>query len=908
MQAVSNVFLRLSLIALVCLSMTAQAPYGSSIAPSDVAIEIPANSGAAALWQNLKKLHTRASLIMITAHPDDEDGGMLTYESRGQGARVALLTLNRGEGGANVMSSDYFDALGLVRTEELLAAGRYYGVDQFFTRVVDYGFSKTLDESLSKWTRDRVLYDVVRVVRMVRPLVITSVFVGGPSDGHGNHQSAGLMAKEVYRLAGDPTVFPEQIQAGLKPWTPLKDYARVPFSRRGNASTMAVNIEIPEGSYDPSLGLNYLQVSREGLGHQKSQNGGAGIPAAGPMMSAYHRFDSRVPAEDKEQSFFDGIDTSLAGIVSLAKQGDTAFLVDGLKQINADVERALDQFSAAHPDKVAPLLASGLKGTIALLDRLSKSNLSEEAKYDIAHELNIKRAQFNAALAEALGIAVRATVSPAIEQDPRVAMFIGEPDTFRIAIPGQTFGVKVQIVNQSSIPVTVRRLSLRPVESKWWSISDTKPVTGDLSPNQLVTATFRATVATDAGYTRPYFSRPNIEQPYYDILDERYTNLPRSPYPLSASAEISYDGVPIEVDQVVQTVRRVTGSGQVLEPLVVGPAISVAISPRAGIVPLDSKSFPVAVVVHSNVKGAAKGTVRLELPAGWRSIPESAEFSASQEGEDHSITFQVTPGKLAEKSYEITAVASYSGKSYREGYQVAGYNGLRPYFLFTSSTYRTSGVDVKVAPGLKVGYIMGSGDDVPASLEHLGIRVSFMTAADLAGGDLSKYDVVILGVRTYAVRDDLRTYNNRLLDYARNGGVVIVEYNTPEYDHNYGPYPYVMGNNPEEVTDEASKVDILAPANPVFNWPNKITENDFRGWAEERGSKWMQSWDSHYEALLSTQDPGQAPQKGGLLYAKYGKGIYIYNAYAFYRQLPEGVPGAYRIFANMVSLPKNPAR
>ena len=900
--------MKVAFIALVCLPVIAQAPYQTSITASDVAIELPANGGAPAVWQSLKKLHTRASLIMITAHPDDEDGGMLTYESRGQGARVALLTLNRGEGGANVMSSDYFDALGLVRTEELLAADRYYGVDQYWTRVVDYGFSKTMDESLSKWTRDRVLYDVVRVVRMVRPLVITSVFVGGPSDGHGNHQTAGLMAKEVYRLAGDPTVFPEQIKAGLKPWTPLKDYARVPVPRRGNTSPLAANLEIPEGIYDPSLGLNYLQVSREGLGHQKSQNGGTGIPSAGPMSSAYHRFDSRVAATDKEQSFFDGIDTSLPGIASLAKQGDAAFLVDGLKEINADVEKALDQFTAAQPDKVAPFLANGLKGTIALLDRVSRSDLSEDAKYDITHELNIKRAQFNDAFAEALGIAVRATVAPATEPDSRLAMIAGEPDTFRIAIPGQTFGVKVQIVNQSSVPVSLYRVSLKPAEAKWWSISDSKPAGGDLAPNQLTTATFRATVAADAGYTRPYYSRPNIEQPYYDILDERYLNLPRSPYPLAASVEITYNGVPIEIDQVVQTVKRVTGSGQVLEPLVVGPAISVAISPRAGIVPLDSKSFSVTAVVHSNVKGPAKGALKLELPAGWRSTPESVEFSAAQEGEDHSIAFQVTPANLAEKSYEITAVATYSGKIYREGYQMTGYNGLRPYFLYTSSTYRTTGVDVKVAPGLKIGYIIGSGDDVPASLEHLGIRVGFLTAADLAGGDLSKFDVIILGVRTYAVRDDLQTYNNRLLDYARNGGVVIVEYNTPEYDHNYGPYPYVMGNNPEEVTDEASKVDILAPANPIFNWPNKITENDFRGWAEERGSKWMKSWDSHYEALLSTHDPDQAPQKGGLLYAKYGKGIYIYNAYAFYRQLPEGVPGAYRIFANMVSLPKNPAR
>src|SRR5262252_576196 len=252
----------LVLIAGVCAlnpTVHAQLPYSTSIQPSAVAHEIAINRGSAALWQSLKKLHTRASVIMITAHPDDEDGGMLAYESRGQGARVALLTLNRGEGGANVMSPDYFDALGLVRTMELLAAGRYYGVDQYWTRVIDYGFSKTMAESIGKWTHDRVLYDVVRVVRTVRPLVITSVFVGGPSDGHGNHQTAGAMAQEVFKAAGDPNMFPDQLEAGLRPWTPLKDYARAPMGRRGNS--LSENLQIPEGTYDPILGATYQQIS-----------------------------------------------------------------------------------------------------------------------------------------------------------------------------------------------------------------------------------------------------------------------------------------------------------------------------------------------------------------------------------------------------------------------------------------------------------------------------------------------------------------------------------------------------------------------------------------------------------------------------------------------------------------------
>ena len=888
-------------------SAFAQTPYDTSIKPSVVAREIPIDKGSTALWQTLKKLHTRASLIMITAHPDDEDGGMLAYESRGHGARVALLTLNRGEGGANVMSPDYFDALGLVRTEELLAAGRYYGVDQYWTRVVDYGFSKTMAESIQHWTRDRVLYDVVRVVRMTRPLVITSVFVGGPSDGHGNHQTAGAMAQAVFKAAGDPSVFPEQLREGLRPWSPLKDYARVPFrammaSRRpGGAEQLTPNVEIPEGTYDPVLGASYVQISRQGLGYQKSQNGGPNIPQPGPVASAYHRYASLVDVPEKENGFFDGIDTSLGGMLTLAKGGDSAFLAAGLGRINTAVEDAISRFSAADPARSAPALATGMKETIALIGAVEKSNLSEQSKYDLLHELNIKKAQFNSALAQSLGLAMAATVAPEREIDPLFAEFMGDPDTFRVAIPGQKFGVKVRVVNQSGAPATVEHVSVASDTGPAWNIT---AGTNDKQPDW----TFTAQVPDNAPFTRPYFSRPNIEQSYYDIHDERYLNQPIAPYPLAAWADVSFDGAPIRIGQYVQTVKRENGLGTVLEPLAVGPAVGVAISPRAGIVPLDAKSFQVATVVHSNVKGEANGTVRLDLPAGWKSDPAAAQFTTTQDGEDRSLNFTVTPANLGERPYDITAVAEYGGQRYREGYTLTGYAGLRPCFLYKPSTYKTTGVDVKVAPNLNIGYVMGSGDEVPESLEHLGVKVHFLAPNDIASGDLGRYDAIILGVRTYAARPELATYNNRLLDYVKNGGVVMVEYNTPEYDHNYGPYPYTMTSNPEEVTDEASQVQVLDPSNPVFNWPNRITEKDFSGWVEERGSKWMKSWDPRYEALLETHDQGQAPQKGGLLYAKYGKGIYVYNAYAFYRQLPEGVPGAYRIFANMISLPKNPGR
>jgi LmbE family N-acetylglucosaminyl deacetylase len=893
----------------LAISLNAQATLDETIKPSLVVTNIPPDRGAAAVWQALKKLHTRASLIMITAHPDDEDGGMLAYESRGLGARVALLTLNRGEGGANVMSSDYWDALGLVRTEELLAAGQYYSVDQYWTRVCDYGFSKTMQEALEKWGKERVLGDVVRVVRVTRPLVVTSVFVGGPSDGHGNHQVAGLMAKEVFEAAGDPHQFPEQIREGLLPWKPLKYYAHVPFFGP-EASKITRTVGIPSGDYDPFLGFSYLQTSREGLAYQKSQNGGGSIPPAGKMSSDYHRFGSNVRAQDQETGFFDGIDVSLTGIAGLAGDKGRSLLTESLKKIDDAITEAISTFSGAHPEKCAPFLATGLKETQNLIERVRQSELSQEEKYNVLHELEVKCVQFNDALLQALGVAARAVVEPDHEVNPLYAMFMGDPDTFRLAIPGQSFGVHVSLANQTPEKVNVSRVYLEgpPGDEKWWAIESRSQASGPLAASAKLDARFKVTASDSIEYTKPYFRRPNIEQPFYDILNAKYLSRPTAPYPLTAWAELDYRDVTVKLGQVVQTAQRANGLGVVYEPLSVAPAISVQLSARAGVVPLGSKSFPLAITIHSNVKGLASGSVQLQLPEGWRSDPVSQPFNASKDGEDQSISFNVLPGDLTEKAYEITAVARYENKEYREGYHVTGYPGIRPYFLYDPATYKTTGVNVKIAPDLRVGYITGSGDDVPASLRNLGVNATFLATADLAGGDLSKFDVILLGVRTYAARPDLITYNQRLLDYVKNGGVVITQYNTPEYDKNYGPYPYHMGEEPEEVTDENSRVEILDPNNPVFTWPNQITEADFRDWIEERGSKFMTTWDPHYEALLETHDPSQAPQKGGLLYAKYGKGIYIYNAYAFYRELPEGVPGAYRFMANMLSLAKNPNR
>jgi LmbE family N-acetylglucosaminyl deacetylase len=891
---------------------------------------LPIDRGALETWRLLRKLHTRASLLMIVAHPDDEDGATLAYESRGLGVRTELMTLNRGEGGANVMSPHLWDALGLVRTEELLQAGRYYGLDgQYFSAVADYGFSKSLKEALDQWGHDRILADAVRVVRTVRPLIVNSVFVGGPTDGHGNHAAAGLLAQEVFRAAGDPKMFPEQIRAGLLPWTPVKEYALVPRFRTSEKGaydyathhwgpigvqnyitgqwepgTVSTSVAVPVGTYDAMLGLTYLQISREGLGFQKSQNGGSDIPSPKEQTSNYHRFGSHIDASEKEASFFDGIDVSLVGIASLAGSNPPSFLGDGLRQINDIVERAIAGFSAQDPSAIAVTLAKGLKATNALTERVAASPLSNEGKYNILHELEAKQQQFNQALLASLGISLEADVMPTARSDD--GPFAGTRETIQMAIPGQTIHVRTQLFNGGKLPVEIDDVTLNGSSGKPWNAKPDSETAKKIEPGKSLQAQFAATVPQDEPFTRPHFTRPDIEQSQYDINDGTRRNAALASYPLEAKLRVRFDGVMLETAHVVQVISTVNGPGTLRYPMPVGPPVSVTIQPAAGIIPLGQTSFPVSVRLRNNVEGQAKEAVHLDLPEGWVSEPKSAPIVFSQLGEELAVPFTIHPRSIAEQPYKITAVADYQGKSYSEGYVTTGYTGLRPYFLYSPSVYKVAGTNVKMAASQNIGYIEGSGDDVPSALEALGVHVSFLSSQDLANADLGKYDSIIVGVRAYAVRPDLITNNNRLLKYVENGGVALVQYNTPEYDRNFGPYPYVMTGDPEEVTDEKSVVTILDPKDPLLTWPNAITRKDFDGWIEERGSKFLSSWDAKYKPLLETHDLDQLPQKGGLVYARYGKGLYIYNAYAFYRQLPLGVPGAYRIFANLLSLPKNP--
>jgi LmbE family N-acetylglucosaminyl deacetylase len=897
--------------------------------------QLPVNTGATALWETLQKLHTRASLLMIVAHPDDEDGGMLTYESRGMGVRTGMMTLTRGEGGQNVMTGDFNDALGLMRTQELLKEDEYDGVDQMFGTVADFGFSKTMEEALANWGYDRVLCDAVRAVRVYKPMVITSVFIGGVTDGHGQHQVSGRLAQEVFNAAGDASVCADQItKEGLQPWQPLKVYERVPsysisdkgiydyatgqyapakfynyITKTWSTETPTTDVVIPEGTYAPLLGMSYLQWSRIGWGQQLSQYGGSALPAAGEADAGYHLYGSKVSATGEEKSFFDGIDTSLMGM------SDDAGVKAKLAAIDADVTHAMAQFSIADTAKVAPVLADGLKKTNELVAEIQESHLSAAQKDDITHELRIKQAQFNDALVLALGLSMRAQVMSADGAMGATSRVRESADTSIAATQNEDLHVGVQVNNPSSITLTEKAVQLSsPIVQSgfvWDTFSCTHCKTGELTENKPSISTFSVKVPGNTPATRPYFNRPNLEQPYYNISIPSLSGLPTSPYPLVATATLDYDGVPITLGEVVQTAHHVTGYGTVYQPLVIVPAVSVALVPAASVIPLTAKTITLTATVRGDGPEGGAGTVRLKLPEGWSAEPASAAFHFMRRGEEMTVPFTVTPKNVAAQSYTISAVAhgdQPGGKTYTEGYTTISYAGLTPTNLYRSATTTLSGVDVRVAPGLRVAYVTGSGDEVPQSLKALGVDVHLLTVAELASADLSKYDEIVLGVRAYNVHPEIARLTAKLNAYAAAGGVVVVQYNTPPFtstaEHPIAPYPFVL-SFAENVVEEKTPVTVLLPEHPLMSWPNAITARDFDGWVEERGHSFLGSWDAHYDAPTETHDEGQAPQRGGLLYARTGCGAYVYVAYALYRQLPEGVPGAYRIFANLLSLPKN---
>jgi LmbE family N-acetylglucosaminyl deacetylase len=861
-------------------------------------LELPIDQGAPGLQQILLKLRTRASLMMIVAHPDDEDGGMLTYEARGHGVRAAMLTLTRGEGGQNLMTGDFDGALGLIRTQELLAADRYFGTDQMFGTEVDFGFSKTKEEAFSQWTHERVLYDAVRAVRLYRPLVVTSVFVGGPTDGHGHHQVSGEMAQEVFTAAADPKVFPEM---GLEPWVPLKVYARVPFAQASKEGifdyatgkyvpvrfynyvtkvwTDAVphaDVMIHEGEYSDQLGMSYVQFAREGLALQKTQIGaGIRVPPAGSYDVGYTRYGSRVTeTPGTEKDFFDGIDVSLGAIATLAPDAPP-FLRSELDVLGAQCEDAAKAFDPKKPAAIAPILADALSRTKSLLARVSSSPLPTLQKTNVEHELRIKQVQLEQALALSFGIALDATTSSAD------------------IIAGTLVPVHAQITVASPQTLTVKDVWLENSAGVATEPDNSGREIPDLTQQHAFSLFLNAKPVITSNVTRPYFSRDSIELPVYTVRAAALRNAPATPPALTAYATLSFRGVEF-------TITRIVHDGP--QPLAFIPPVSLMLPARALVVPMGTTTLAIPLRAKSESVAQTRGTLHLETPAGWSATPMRLPL------DDKSPTFSLKLPPGAFHPGTVTASANVAEHTYTEGFTPIGYEGLTRTNYFTDAKTRIVPVDLQVAPHLRVAYLPGTGDEVQSLLKNIGINATTLTVSDIAAGKLANFDTLLIGTRAYTAHQDLEAATPKILDFARNGGTVVAQYQAHAFHSASAPYPLTLSGDGDKVVEEIAKVQLSASSTGVLNWPNKITPADFDGWVEERGHGFPASWDEHYDAPTEVHDTDQAPQRGGLLVAHYGKGYYVYCSFALYRQLPEAVPGAYRLFANLLSFGQQPSK
>jgi LmbE family N-acetylglucosaminyl deacetylase len=879
--------------------------------------ELPQDQGTLGLRLMLRRLATTARLMQTVAHPDDEDGGMLTLEARGRGASVVLMTLNRGEGGQNKVGSNLSDVLGVLRTEELLAADQYYGVQERFSRVADFGFSKNPDETFAKWGgHDTALGDMVRVIRTFRPDVLVARFSGTERDGHGHHQASSILAKEAFRTAADPKRFPEQIAQGLQPWQAKKFYIGN-VCGFGAMSCPDANwtIKLNTGEVSADLGGSYVQFAMQGLRHQLSQGSGNWTVDPGDRFTFYKLVDSIAPGKlDKdghEKDFFDALDTSLPGLA--ARLGTEESKVPRLREELTEITKKIAEANADAKRNDSSTAAAPLLGVVAGLAQaqaeVSKAVVNATVKFDVLARLEEKRDQAETAVNEALGVTLEAMVVSRVGTDGEPAKEAPkkEADALTTVSPGQEFMVGVDFHNGSKERVFVDGLKLEVPEG-WGAISE-KMKRVAVSPGENERAVFRLRVPKEAAYTRPYWHRDNPDtESVNHIDDEKYVTLPFPPAVLRARVEYSLAGADGRtakngIGAMVVTRFLDDEAKESARPVAVVPAFSVALEPGTQAISThNGAGSMVTVGVTSNLSREEHGTLRLELPTGWRSEPAQEAVKLTRRGEKQDFQFKVFPAGLQKGRAKIRAVLEADGEKFSEGYTLVTREDLGSFYYYQPAVQRVSIVDVQVPHDLKIGYIMGAGDDIPTVLKQVGMNVTLIPPEELASAELSGYGTIVLGIRAYDTQKDVATNNKKLLDFVAAGGTLVVQYNASVGDFNAGHFtPYSAELSRARVSVEEAPVDILAPEDGVFHYPNTISARDFDGWVQERGLYFMDKWDEHFKALLSCHDPGEDPQKGGLLVAHYGKGTYIYTGYAFFRQLPAGVPGAVRLYVNLLS-------
>ena len=919
------------------------------------------DNGHIALGLAVRKLNVSGTFMQAPAHPDDETNALFALFTHGMGLRSVDVQNNRGEGGQNEIGPELFRDIGVLRTAELLAAHRIDGAEQYFTRAIDYGYSFDPEEVVNKWGRDAIVGDYVRLLRTLRPDVLVTMNIQGRG-GDRAHEATTVLVREAYRAAGNPAMYPEQLREGLRPWQTRKLYFNAGAGvigaggRGGQRAGGPGGLNAPPGNlsappapsvplaqpaprvtrvntaaYDELLGRTYLEIGADAHSNHKCQ-GTSGLPAlpgfttgrgGGGGGGQYALIDSTIPGQMQkdEASLFDDIDITLSGLSKFAGAHPPDALTAGLAAVVDQAQRANKAFDAGDDAGTAAPIAAGLTALRALRGQLASLRLDDAARYEIDFRLQIKERDYQDALLAANGLSFDAVADDGL------------------VIAGQSVALSLVAVNRGGADVTVSDVAIAgfepsPARSPQGRPEPGRPATGSapagasctpgpVKRDAVYTCSVNATVPKDAAPTTPYFTDDYWKNPSKPAINSFASGVPFgvpfAPTPFRVTFHVHASGVDVTRDLPIRYryVKDIYNGDKRMELNVV-PAFSVKVTPPLSVIPAPAAGAAtpagreVHVAVTNGTKGAADVSVKLELPAGWTATPASVPIAFAHEDESLSARFQVTaPPRAKAGEYVVRAVATSAtagAERFVTGYQDIEYPHIQRRQIIKPAETTLKIVDVAIAPGISVGYVNGVGDQVPPAIEQLGATLTFIDQDELAWGDLSKYSVIVTGVRAYERRADLRAYNRRLLDYAAQGGTVLVQYNKFEFNQSqYGPYPASVSGN--RVSDENVPVKMLVPNDPVFTFPNRIGPATWANWVQERGLYFLGEKDPKYVDLVSMTDSFQdnpGDKLGALVEARVGKGRWLYLGLGLWRQLPAGTDGAYQLLANLLSLPKAP--
>ena len=866
--------------------------------------------GIPALDEAISGLSMPMRVLVIAAHPDDEDTQLITWLARGRHVETAYLSLTRGDGGQNIIGNELGDALGVIRTEELLAARRIDGGRQFFTRAYDFGFSKSSDEAFRHWPKDEILRDVVTVVRTFQPHVIVSIFSGTSRDGHGQHQAAGILAREAYDVAGDAARMPSAVTAGREPWTPLKFYRGGGFAAitasgdrpAGGDSVVRINV----GEFNAMLGRSYAEIAGESRSQHKSQAFGAlqrkGVRYTYVRLEA-SRLNASAPAR-RERSIFDGIDTTWARFKTPGVSTALSALID---RARAGIRTAQEAPYVRDPSSALPPLLelertfTALGGGGIVDDRPNDGAAvpSAEISDDLRSAARVAYRRTVDAITHAAGIAIEAEVSRALiaagdSSALTLSVYNRGPVPLRVMPPGFLFdcarsGLQASNGTQDSHRIVTflpdSAVTIAPDSARVWK--------GRVCPDELM-------LRGPYWLTEPRRGDMFARRTSVAASENELTRGPFMPVMLLAQPDSAAPGVTIAAPVVYRHADQIRGD--VSRPVGFVPEVSVTLDRAIEYAPARAAIMKaVRVELRSAATAPREVRVTLQLPAGLRADSTVRSVTLPAYGAVRSLTFSVR-GQLPVGRHTIGIVAEANGKRFTNGYTSIEYDHIRPQRLYRDATLAIEAVDLKVMPDAVIAYIPGVGDNSLAMLQQLGLRVTALNPTAIARTDLTRYNAIVVGPRAYESSDALVANNAALLDYVKRGGTMVVQYGQTEMPTpGIMPYPITLNRPHDRVTDEASPIRILDPKARVLNYPNAIDTADFKGWLQDRSLYMPRTHAPQYAGVITTNDPGEPPNDGGILVARYGSGTYVYTTLAFFRQLPNGVPGAARIFVNLLA-------